>query len=62
MLDNYATNEDGIVYQIEKKPFDYTGSYNDYYTKIKFCTRYTSYLRLGYVIGVLGIYLRVYWM
>ena len=41
MLDNYATNEDGIVYQIEKKPFDYTGHYNDYYTKIKFCTRYS---------------------
>ena len=42
MLDNYARNEDGTVYQIEKKPFDYTGSYNDYYKNIKFCTRYTS--------------------
>ena len=54
MLDNYARNEDGTVYQIEKKPFDYTGSYNDYYKNIKFCTRYTSYLRLGYIIGSIG--------
>ena len=54
MLDNYARNEDGTVYQIERNPFDYTGSYNDYYSKIKFSTRYTSYLRLGYIIGSIG--------
>ena len=54
MLDNYATNEDGTVYQIEKKPFDYTGAYNNYYKDIQFCTRFTSYLRLGYIVGSIG--------
>ena len=54
MLDNYATNEDGTVYQIKKEPFDYTGSYNDYYSNIKFSTRFTSYLRLGYIVGSIG--------
>ena len=54
MLDNYATNEDGTVYQIEKKPFDYTGAYNNYYRDIQFCTRFTSYLRLGYIVGSIG--------
>ena len=54
MLDNYAYNEDGIVYQIEREPFDYTGGYNDYYRDIQFSTRFTSYLRLGYIIGSIG--------
>ena len=54
MLDNYARNEDGTVYQIKKEPFDYTGSYNDYYSNIKFSTRFTSYLRLGYIVGSIG--------
>ena len=54
MLDNYAINDDGIVYQIKRNPFDYTGHYNDYYADIKDCTRYTSNLRLGYIIGSIG--------
>ena len=54
MLDNYAINDDGIVYQIKRNPFDYTGHYNDYYADIKACTRYTSNLRLGYIIGSIG--------
>jgi len=54
MIENYASNEDGVIYQIERNPFDYTGHYNDYYKDIKECTRYTSNLRLGYIIGSIG--------
>lgn len=53
-MQNYAKNQDGIIYQIEKTPFDYTGGYNDYYKQIQDSTRYTSYLRLGYIVGSIG--------
>jgi hypothetical protein len=54
MIDNYSKNSDGVIYQVEKKPFDYTGGYNNYYKQIQDSTRYTSYLRLGYIIGSIG--------
>ena len=54
MIKNYAINEDGIIYQVERKPFDYTGAYNNYYKEIQDSTRYTSYLRLGYIVGSIG--------
>lgn len=54
MIENYAKNQDGIIYQVEKKPFDYTGGYNNYYKQIQDSTRYTSYLRLGYIVGSIG--------
>lgn len=54
MIENYTKNQDGIIYQVEKKSFDYTGGYNDYYKQIQDSTRYTSYLRLGYIVGSIG--------
>lgn len=54
MLKNYTKNQDGTIYQIEKTPFDYTGGYNNYYKQIQDSTRYTSYLRLGYIVGSIG--------
>lgn len=54
MINNYSKNSDGVIYQVEKKPFDYTGGYNNYYKQIQDSTRYTSYLRLGYIIGSIG--------
>lgn len=54
MLKNYDKNEDGIIYQIEKNFFDYTGSYNNYYKTIESHSNYTSYLRLGYIVGSIG--------
>lgn len=54
MLNNYAKNQDGIIYQIEKQPFDYTGSYNNYYKQIETYSWYTSLLRLGYIVGSIG--------
>jgi hypothetical protein len=54
MLENYSKNQDGIIYQVERKPFDYTGGYNNYYKEIQDSTRYTSYLRLGYIVGSIG--------
>lgn len=54
MLSNYDKNEDGVVFQIDKNPFDYTGSYNNYYKNIESYSWHTSYLRLGYIIGSIG--------
>lgn len=54
MLQNYDINEDGIIYQVNKNPFDYAGSYNNYYKSIESYTSNTSYLRLGYIIGSIG--------
>ncbi len=54
MIDNYSKTQDGVIYQVERKPFDYTGAYNNYYKEIQDSTRYTSYLRLGYIVGSIG--------
>lgn len=54
MLENYNKNEDGIIYQVNRKPFDYTGTYNEYYQKIESYSWHTSYLRLGYIVGSIG--------
>jgi len=54
MLDNYDVNEDGVIFQLEKSPFNYdevyAGNYNSYG---EIGTR-MSYLRLGYLIGGIG--------
>ncbi len=54
MLANYEKNADGIIYQVNRTPFDYTGSYNNYYKNIESYSWYTSYLRLGYIVGSIG--------
>lgn len=54
MLTNYNKNSDGIIFQVNKKPFDYTGSYNNYYKNIESYSWHTSYLRLGYIVGSIG--------
>lgn len=54
MLANYEKNQDGTIYQVNRTPFDYTGSYNNYYKNIESYSWHTSYLRLGYIIGSIG--------
>jgi hypothetical protein len=54
MLVNYEKNQDGTIYQVNRTPFDYTGSYNNYYKNIESYSWNTSYLRLGYIIGSIG--------
>jgi Methyltransferase domain len=55
MLHNYAVNEDNLVYQIDREPFDYTPDYAvvryDTYGELN---ERMSHLRLGYLAGVLG--------
>ena len=53
MIENYAKNQLGVIYQIERQPFIYDRGYVD--------TRYgnapvqaMSHLRFGHVVGVLG--------
>lgn len=55
MLENYARNQDGIVYQIDKHPIDYDKTYveNRYVTYGELPT-YMAHLRLGNIIGSLG--------
>jgi hypothetical protein len=54
MLANYEKNQDGTIYQVNRTLFDYTGAYNNYYKNIESYSWYTSYLRLGYIIGSVG--------
>lgn len=54
MLSNYDKNQDDVIFQINKNLFDYTGSYNNYYKNIESSSWYTSYLRLGYIVGSIG--------
>lgn len=55
MLANYAVNEDSLVYQVHKEPFEYTPDYAavryDTYGELN---ERMSHLRLGYMAGVLG--------
>lgn len=54
MIDNYIKLNNGIIKQIQVKPFEYNVSYSKYYDKIKVSSIQMSYLRLGYILGVLG--------
>lgn len=50
MLDNYAINSDGVVYQKNIMPFDYNENYSkERYDTYGVLNDYMSYLRLGYV-------------
>jgi SAM-dependent methyltransferase len=51
MLDNYKVNQDGVIYQVETKPFDYNFKYANNYTAYDDSM---SYLRLGHLIGAIG--------
>tara|TARA_B100000963_G_scaffold192625_1_gene167717 strand:+ start:2368 stop:3024 length:657 start_codon:yes stop_codon:yes gene_type:complete len=55
MLENYAKNKDGIVYQIDKNPINYNKEYvNTRYVKYGELPTYMAYLRLGNIIGSLS--------
>lgn len=55
MLKNYAKNQDGIIYQVDKTPIDYDKSYiENSYVRYGELTNYMAYLRLGNIIGSLG--------
>ena len=54
MLENYKENEDGIIYQVESKKYQYNDSYIDTYNKFGEVGRRMSFLRLGNIIGSIG--------
>jgi len=55
MLENYAKNKDGVIYQIDKKPINYDKEYvNTRYVKYGELPTYMAYLRLGNIIGSLN--------
>lgn len=55
MLENYAKNEDGIIYQIDKTHISYDKEYvNTRYVKYGELPTYMGYLRLGNIIGSIG--------
>jgi len=52
MLENYSINEDGLIYQVEKKGFTYDEEYvKDRYDTYGELNNYMSHLRLGYILG-----------
>jgi hypothetical protein len=55
MLENYAKNQDGVIYQVNKNPIDYNKTYiENSYVRYGELTNYMAYLRLGNIIGSLG--------
>jgi hypothetical protein len=53
MLENYAKNDLGVIYQIDRKPFNYDG---EYVTKAYGAApvEAMSHLRFGYLLGSIG--------
>lgn len=54
MLDNYKRLPNGVIKQIERKPFKYGVEYSNYYNKLGEVGLRMAYLRLGQLIGSLG--------
>lgn len=54
MIDNYRTDEFGVVHQIESKPFNYNMAYQDNYNNLGDLGPKMANLRLGYIIGTIG--------
>lgn len=55
MLENYAKNQDGIIYQVDKTHIAYDKEYvNTRYVKYGELPTYMGYLRLGNIIGSIG--------
>lgn len=54
MIKNYAANVDGLVYQVNAKPFVYDTKYVGGYEAHGILNQLMSNLRLGFVIGSLG--------
>ena len=53
MLENYAKDKNGVIYQINRKPFDYDGAYiQEAYGQAPVAEM--SFLRLGHLIGSIG--------
>lgn len=55
MLDNYDVNEDGIIFQVNRSPFNYDLEYASNYSQGRYgeVGNYMSYLRLGNIIGAI---------
>jgi hypothetical protein len=54
MLENYIKLENGLIKQINKKPFIYGSDYTKGYDKYGIEKKHMSYLRLGHIIGSIG--------
>lgn len=54
MLDNYEKTEDGVIRQVERKPFPYNSAYNAKYNDFGELGTRMSYLRLGNLIASMG--------
>lgn len=54
MIPNHATNEDGLVFQVNPSPRTYDIDYAQKYDAYGTLNSDISHLRLGYVLGTLG--------
>jgi len=55
ILKNYEILSNGVIKQIIRQPFDYDFEYSNNYNKLGETGKRMSYLRLGYLLGVLKI-------
>lgn len=53
MLDNYKKLDNGIITQINRKPYNYGFDYSNNYNKLGELGKRMAHLRLGYLLGVL---------
>jgi hypothetical protein len=55
MLQNYKKLENGVITQIDREPYNYSYEYSNNYNKLGELGIRMGYLRLGHLIGSIGI-------
>jgi len=53
LLENYEKLDNGVIRQINREPYNYDFDYSNDYNKLGEIGKRMSYLRLGYLLGVL---------
>ena len=55
MLDGYWRDDFGVIHQSDPQPIDYDAEYFEYYEGLKERTIRLGFLRLGHLVGLLGV-------
>ena len=53
LLENYEKLDNGVIRQVNREPYNYDFDYSNDYNKLGEIGKRMSYLRLGYLLGVL---------
>jgi hypothetical protein len=52
--ENYSLDHNGILHQVERRPFTYGRDYVDHFNSYGIAIDQISYLRLGFIVGCIG--------